>query len=85
MATRHTIRLRPTGYERLAVARKWKNRSEAADALGVHRSNLGRALSGDAAAGAPLVAALMHATQHPTRVRGIGFYDLFDIDLITED
>lgn len=84
MPTPHTIRLRPSGYERLAVARKWKNRAEAADALGVHRSNLGRALSGEAAAGTTLVAALMSATQHPTRVRGVGFFDLFDIDP-TED
>ena len=74
-----TIRLRPSGYERLAVVRGWANRSDAASALGVHRSSLGRALTGEVTAGAALVAALMHATQHPKRARGIGFFDLFDI------
>lgn len=80
-----TIRLRPPGYERLAVARGWKNRADAATALGVHRSSLGRALAGEVAASTTLVAALMHATQHPKRARGIGFFDLFDIDLTTPD
>lgn len=77
--TTRTIRLRPSGYERLAVARGWTSRNAAATALGVHRSSLGRALAGEVTAGPALVAALMHATQHPKRVRGLGFFDLFDL------